>query len=222
VKNRSLVHIGAADFIGTFMLVFVGAGSVVTSYGGAVGIALAHGLIRAVVAYTFGDISEAPVNPAVTLGMLVGGRITLPRAALYWFVQITGGLAAAVLLWLVIPGAMRGDIGATVPAPGVSNTQTLVLEAVLTFFLVSTVYQAVAYGKGGPMGGLMIGLALAACILVGGNLTGASLNPARTIGPGLISGKTEAMEFYLVGTCLGGSVAGWLHATFFKPENTSA
>jgi aquaporin Z len=107
-----------------------------------------------------------------------------------------------------------GDLGATVPAAR-RPTQALIIEFVLTFFR-QHVYQAAVYGKAGPAAGFAIGLTLGASILIGGNLTGASLNPARTLGPGLVAGNLDAIVFYLVGIFGGGAAAGFLHSTFFK------
>jgi MIP family channel proteins len=205
-----------AEFIGTFMLVFVGAGAVIATRD-VVAVALAHGLMLAVIVYTFGHFSGAHVNPAVTLGLLVGGKVNTMRAIRYWVAQFAGGIAAAILLWIVIPEATRGNLGATVPVGEVTNLQALIIEFVLTFFLVSTVYQAAVYGKAEHMAGLAIGLTLAVGILMGGALTGASLNPARTVGPAVVAGEFDAILFYLVGIFGGGAVAGFLHSTFFKP-----
>jgi glycerol uptake facilitator-like aquaporin len=152
----------------------------------------------------------------VTLGLLVGGKVKPVRAVAYWVAQFAGAIVAALVLKAVIPGGMQGDLGATVPAARVTNLQALIIECVLTFFLVSTVYQAAVYGKAGPAAGFAIGLTLGASILIGGTLTGASLNPARTVGPALVAGNLDAIVFYLVGIFGGGAVAGFLHATFFK------
>lgn len=217
MDNR-LIRDSIAELIGTFMLVFVGAGAVLNSFGGFIGAALAHGLILAVIIYTFGHLSGAHVNPAVTLGLLVGGRVDRQRAVFYWVAQFAGAILAAIMLGIVLPDGREFDLAATVPAGDVTNLQALLIEFILTFFLVSTVYQAGVYGKAGPLAGLAIGLTLAACILMGGSLTGASLNPARTLGPGLVSGELDAVLFYLVGIFAGGAAAGYLHSTYFKPE----
>src|SRR5215475_11797014 len=181
------------------MLVLVGAGAVtILSNGGKTAVAadvvvaaLAHGLILIAIIATYGHISGAHVNPAVTLGLLVGRQIDVIRAVVYWIAQFAGAIIAAALLRYLFPGA--SNLGQTVPAAGISGVQAMIIEAVLTFFLVSTVYQAAVYGKVGNIAAIAIGFMLAACILFGGPLTGASLNPARTVGPAIISGDLNSI-----------------------------
>src|SRR5215475_1367985 len=187
------------------MLVLVGAGAVtILSNGGKTAVAadvvvaaLAHGLILIAIIATYGHISGAHVNPAVTLGLLVGRQIDVTRAVIYWIAQFVGAIIAAVVLRFIFPAAT--NLGQTVPAAGITGVQAMIIEAILTFFLVSTVYQAAVYGKAGNIAPIAIGFTLAAAILFGGPLTGASLNPARTLGPGLVSGDMNSIVFYLVG-----------------------
>lgn len=222
MNNDTLVRDGLAEFIGTFMLVFVGAG-VATLLGqspepaaaGLLAVALAHGLILIAIVTTFGHISGAHVNPAVTLGLLVGGKIGVVRAVVYWVVQFAGGIAGAALVRWLFPDP--GFIGQTVPALGITDVMIIVIEGLLTFFLVSAVYQNAVYAKTGNVAGLAIGLTLAAAILLGGPLTGGSLNPARTLGPALVSGVTDSLAAYLIGIFAGGAVAGLLHGYVFTP-----
>jgi len=224
VDNR-LIRDGIAELIGTFMLVLVGAGAV-TLLGASktpvaadvIVAALAHGLILVAIIATYGHISGAHINPAVTLGLLVGRQIDVIRAVVYWIAQFAGAIIAAALLRFIFPAA--SNLGQTVPAAGISGVQAMIIEAVLTFFLVSTVYQAAVYGKVGNIAAIAIGFTLAACILFGGPLTGASLNPARTVGPALISGDTRDIVFYLVGIFAGGAIAGLVHLLVF-PNVTS-
>src|SRR6185295_10642660 len=180
-----------AEFIGTFALIFIGAGAGALGLGGLVGVAFAHGLVVLAFVYAYGHISGTHVNPAVTLGILAAGKIDAGRAAAYIVVQILGGLAGAFLLRWVLGGVV-GGLGATTLAEDMvigSSTVSIapavgvVLEAILTFFLVNTVLNAAVGGKAGGHAGLAIGLTLTFCILMGGPLTGASLNPARSIGP---------------------------------------
>lgn len=218
MENR-LVRDAVAEFIGTFMLVLVGAGAVTVAgitnaSAGLVIVAFAHGLILLVIVATFGHISGAHVNPAVTLGLLVGRKVNVVRAVVYWVAQFAGGIVAALVLRFLFPNA--ANLGQTVPGNGVSSIQALVLEALMTFFLASTVYQAAIYGKAAAPPAVAIGFTLAACILFGAPLTGASLNPARTLGPGLISGDLTDIVFYMIGMFGGGALAGLLHSTFFK------
>jgi MIP family channel proteins len=212
MDNR-LIRDGIAELIGTFMLVLVGAGAVVASQGNVVAAALAHGLILIGIISTYGHMSGAHVNPAVTLALLVGRQIVITRAVVYWIAQFAGGIIAALVLRAVFPGA--NTLGQTVPAPGVTGVQVLIIEALLTFFLASTVYQAAVYGRLGNLAAIAIGFTLAGCILFGGPLTGASLNPARTLGPGLVSGNLTDVVFYMIGIFGGGAIAGLVHTTLF-------
>jgi MIP family channel proteins len=198
------------------MLVLVGAGAGALGAGGLVGVALAHGLILVAIIYTFGHISGAHVNPAVTLGLMVGGKINPVKGAIYMVAQFAGAIVAAIVLTIVLPTGTQ--LGATTPATGVTSIQVLLIEGLLTFFLVSTVYQAAVYEKVGPLAGIAIGFTLAGAILFGGPLTGASLNPARTLGPGLVSGNLPEIVFYLIGIFGGGALAGLLHGFFFRSK----
>ncbi|MBI5929261.1 MAG: aquaporin [Chloroflexi bacterium] len=211
---------GIAEAIGTFMLVLVGAGTVAMSPGNVVAAALAHGLILAAIVATYGHISGAHVNPAVTLGLLVGGKVGPRKAVIYWIAQIAGGLLAALVLRIALPSGQAGvnTLGQTVPASGVAPGQLVLIEAIITFFLVSTIYQAAAYGKGGPATPVVIGFTLAACILLAGPLTGGSANLARTLGPALVAKDTQNLGDvlqYAIGILGGGALAGLLHGDLF-------
>lgn len=220
--NEQTSREATAEFIGTFMLVLVGAGAVVLTPPsvGALIPALAHGLILVAIIATYGHISGAHVNPAVTLALWIGGHIDTNRALIYWVVQLLGGIAAAAVLLIILPEP--GNLGQTVPAAGVNELDIVLVEGLLTFFLVSTVYQAAVYGKGGAATPLLIGFTLAGCILLGGSLTGASLNPARTLGPALFGedgqGFLEVL-LYFGAILAGGAFAGFLHMDTFKTED---
>ncbi len=214
--NDQTLKSGLAELIGTFTLVFVG-GFAVASGQGVVAAALAHGLILAGIIFVYGHVSGAHVNPAVTLGLLVGGKIGVNKAVIYWVAQFVGAIIAAVVLNVISPGAAKA--GQTIGSLTVSAPWSAALfEAVMTFLLVSAVYQAAVYGKVGNVAALAIGLTLAGSILAGGTYTGASLNPARTLGPALVAGDLSYALPYLVGIFGGGIAAGLLHAYFFKSE----
>ncbi|MCU0511123.1 MAG: aquaporin [Anaerolineae bacterium] len=206
-----------AEFFGTFTLVFIGTFAVtIAPQFGVVVPALAHGLIIVGLAAAYGAVSGGHFNPAVTLAMIVGGKINLVKAALYMAVQFGGGIVAAFLLVALLPDA--GNFGQTTGSLTAGSVwQAAVIEAVLTFFLVSTIFQAAVYGHGGPVAPLAIGLTLTACILAGGVYTGASLNPARTLGPALAAGDLSYLLPYLVGTFGGGAVGGAVHTFLMKP-----
>jgi MIP family channel proteins len=195
-----------AEFIGTFALVFIGAGAGAIGAGGLVGVALAHGFVVLAMIYVFGSISGTHINPAVTFGLALAGAIDWGKALVYWAAQVAGAVAAAGALFFVLGGAETG-LGATVLADGVSPLQGLVVEAILTFFLVNAVLHAAVAGKAGDFAGLAIGTTLVFAILMGGPLTGASLNPARTLGPALFTGTLGQFWIYLAGTFAGAAAA---------------
>lgn len=205
-----------AELIGTFALVFIGAGAGVTGLGGVVGVALAHGLTLAVFAYVFGHISGTHVNPAVTFGLALNGTVKWGQALYYWIAQFAGAAIAAWALSFVVSSVSGIDGGATVgplTKPGdlaYAPYAGFLVEAILTFFLVNTVLHAAVAGKAGSFAGLAIGLTLTFAILAGGPMTGASLNPARTFGPALFTGSLkEPMTYliYLAGPLLGSAMA---------------
>ena len=213
-----------AELIGTFALIFIGAGAGALGIGGLVGVALAHGFVVVGFAYAYGHISGTHINPAVTLGVWAAGKIESARAFSYIIFQIVGGVLAALALRWILGGAETG-LGATrlahnltVGSATINITPVVgvVLEAILTFFLVNAVLNAGISGKATIPGGLAIGLTLAFCILMGGPLTGASLNPARSIGPALVVGDLTDLWVYLIGPALGGVAAGLLYKGFFE------
>jgi aquaporin TIP len=215
--NDETLRAGLAELIGTFVLVFVG-GFAVASAQGVVVAALAHGLILVGIIYMYGHISGAHVNPAVTAGLLVGGKIDVTKAVIYWVAQFAGAIIAAVVLNIIVPGAAAG--GQTIGSLTADSPWSAALfEAVLTFFLVSTVYQAAVYGKGGNIAGIAIGFTLAGSILAGGTYTGASLNPARTLGPALVAGDLSYVVPYLIGIFAGGIIAGLVHTYVFPAKS---
>ncbi|MBF8255619.1 MAG: putative aquaporin TIP2-2 [Anaerolineales bacterium] len=199
-----------AETVGTFTLVFIGAGAGAlavagNSGGGLVGVALAHALALVVIVFAWGSISGAHVNPAVTFGLALAGRFSWLRAARYWVAQLLGAaLAGYLLLFLIGP---QGNLGMTLPAPSVSVVQAIVIEAVLTFFLVTAVFGSAVAGRNGNAAALAIGLVLGMDILMGGPLTGGSMNPARSFGPALAMGDFTGLYIYFVGPLLGGGLA---------------
>jgi MIP family channel proteins len=213
-----------AELIGTFMLIFIGAGAGALGLGGLLGVALAHGFVVIGLAYAYGHISGTHLNPAVTAGVWAAGKIDAGRAISYIVFQILGGIAGAGLLAWVLGGTETG-LGATrlaesLSAGGTTITITpvigFVVEAILTFFLVNAVMNAGISGKVTHVAGIAIGFTLISCILMGGPLTGASLNPARTIGPDLILGDFPDLWVYLLGPVAGGVGAGLLYRGLYE------
>jgi MIP family channel proteins len=223
--NPTLAQKCVAEFIGTFTLIFIGVGAIYnlgSVPGGLVGIAFAHGLAIAVMASATGGISGGHLNPAVTFGLFVGGKINAKESAVYWVAQLAGATAAALLcLSLIGKAAVDGgtpDIPAVVGTPVISVGKAIVVEAVLTFFLVFVVYGTAVYAHAPKLGGLAIGLTVTLDILFGGPLTGAAMNPARTFGPALASGHWNNHIVYWIGPLLGGAVAGLICGRYLDKE----
>ena len=202
-----------AECIGTFALVFIGAGAATMGAGGLLGVALAHGLVVTAFAYTYGHISGSHINPAVTFGLALNNTIKWMEALFYWVAQFVGAILAAYALKIVVDSVNLGGIQAaattgtlTEPAPFVA----MGVEIILTFFLVNTILHSAVAGKAGTFAGLAIGLTLIFAILAGGPMTGASLNPARTFGPALVTGSfTDPPTYliYFVGPLIGAALA---------------
>jgi len=211
----------AAEFIGTFALVFVGSGAIMTakasqSSAGLVEVALAHGIILAVMVSALMRIS-GHFNPAVTLGFLVTSRIEAMMAALYIVAQVLGAVIAAYALKATFPEvvfvATRGG-GQTI-ALDITGVQAFALEAIATFFLVFVIFGTAVDLRGPKIGGLAIGLTIAADILAIGPMTGASMNPARSFGPAVASGVYEAQLLYWFAPITGGLIAALLYEFLF-------
>jgi aquaporin Z len=223
----SLFKGATAEFIGTFFLVFLGvfvagiagagAGLANADAQGVIVAALGHGLIVLGGAYMFGSISGAHFNPAVTISLLIGRKVSIDKAVVWIVVQIIAAIAAAFIANLLVPGIASS--GQTKGALTDSAPWSAALfEALLTFILTSAVWQAAAHGRAGNLAGVAIGLSLAASILAGGLFTGASLNPARTIGPALIAGDLSYLLPYLVGMFGGGVVSALVHGYLLTPD----
>ena len=201
-----------AELIGTFALVFVGA-AIGMYDAGLLAVALAHGLTLAVFAYVFGHISGTHINPAVTFGLALNGTVKWGEAVIYWVAQFAGAVLAAFTLSSVVGLVNAQAFGATQTQGVLTNDfpyYAMGVEALLTFFLVTTVLHTAVSGKAGPMAGWAIGMTLAIAILVGGPLTGASLNPARTFGPAAVAGTARDGMMYLIyflGPLLGSAIA---------------
>jgi len=226
---RSIQEQLAAEFIGTFALVFIGAGSVVLSGpsgSGTIGVAVAHGLVLAIMVSALGHISGGHFNPAVTVGVWVTGRIQSLRAGAYVVTQLAAAAAAAGLLRLTLTTTIwkSTNLGATLinatakrSPVNFTSAKALMLEAVLTFFLVIAVFGTAIDPRGTfkSIAGFAIGLVLTVDILVGGILTGASMNPARSFGPALVAGKWTDFWVYVLGPIAGAVIAAEVYWFFF-------
>lgn len=209
------------EFIATFLFVFVGVASsmVVDKLGGdaLVGlfvVAVTTALVVAVMV-SAAHISGGHLNPAVTLGLLVGGHITAFRSILYWIDQLVASAAASYLLYY-LSGGQATPVHTL--ASGVGYGQGLVWEIVLTFSLLFTVYATMVDPKKGALAGLgptLVGFVVGANILAGGAYSAASMNPARSFGPALVTGNWTDHWVYWVGPLIGGGLAGYIYETFF-------
>lgn len=216
--GRSLL----AEFIGTFALCFIGAGAICTNQwtGGALGllgIAMAHGVVLSVMISALGHISGGHFNPAVTLGLLTANKIEGNQAVYYIIAQLAGAAAAGLLLTRLVPQEVWQSVHLGAPAlmAGVSPVQGVVIEAVLTFFLVLAVFGTAVdpQGSWNAIAGFGIGSVLIFDILFGGPLTGAAMNPARAFGPALAAGFWKHQLVYWIGPITGGILAGFLYST---------
>ncbi|HKU62418.1 MAG TPA: aquaporin [Gemmatimonadales bacterium] len=225
----SLLRRCTAEAIGTFALVFIGAGSIMSGYFpksdfGVFGVALAHGLILATMVTATMRISGGHLNPAITLGLLVARRTNVQTAVAYILTQVVAAIAAAAVLKALYPPAVLRATALGTPhlAASVSLTQGIALEAIMAFFLVSAVFGTCVHPEAPRVGGFAIGLTLAADIMMGGGLTGAAVNPARAFGPALVAGDLVAQAVYWVGPLLGGVAAGLLWEHVLLPKRTAA
>jgi MIP family channel proteins len=215
-----------AEFIGTFALIFFGAGAICTDQYmhatggiGLLAIALAHGLAIAIMVSALGHISGGHFNPAVTIGFWVTKRVNTIDAFLYWAAQLAGATAAAFLLRAVVPDETWRAVALGVPqlARDFPVWAGIALEGVTTFFLVLTVF-ATAVDENGAfrsIAGFGIGLSIALGILVAYPFTGAALNPARAFGPAVAATHWAHHGVYWVGPLAGGFVAGLLYDVLY-------
>jgi len=220
-----------AEFIGTFALIFFGAGSIcadryLQGSGGGIGllgIALAHGLTMAIMVSALGHISGGHFNPAVSIGFWVTKRIGTLEVFLYWAAQVLGGIAAAFVLRAVIPEETWRAVALGTPelVRDFSRLTAMTLEAVATFFLVLVVFATAVDERGSfrAIAGFGIGLTITLGFLVVGPFTGAALNPARAFGPALASSHWTNQGVYWIGPLAGGFVAGLLYDSLYLKKS---
>ena len=219
--NEDWLRRGAAEFIGAFTLIFVGVAAIAVG-ADLVGVAFAHGLAIALMVSAFGHISGGHFNPAITFGFLVTKRITLKLAGVYWIAQFAGAILAALLDRWLIPG---DALAKGVPAVhAIGSGEAVVLEAIMTFFLVAVVFATAVDPRGAfkSIAGLGIGLTITMDIFAGGPLTGAAMNPARALGPQLVGNHWADGWVWYVGPVVGAVAAAvayeWLYLRPLGPE----
>jgi aquaporin Z len=221
-----------AEALGTALLVIVGVGVATLSFGfgatggsvsaGVLATAAAFGFVLLALAYTIGPVSGAHVNPAVTLGFVVSGRMELREAVSYWVAQFAGGIVGALVLWGIFEGSPRYSRSGTGLGTDGYGSKSLVnlnlggalaAEALLTFIFVLVVLAATSRLGSPGFAGLAIGLALTAVHLIGIPLTGTSVNPARSLGPALVVGGTALSQVwaFIVAPLVGGALAALVY-----------
>jgi aquaporin Z len=214
-----------AEFVGTFAFVFIGAGAAAVvgdgvGLPGIVAIAFAHGLTIMVFAFAYGSVSGGHMNPAVTVGVLAAGAMRPGEAAGYIVSQVIGGIAGALLLSTALGGAGTGlgtpalarDLALGATTLTITPAQGFMIEAVLAFFLVTVVLSTAVAGRAGSLAPLAIGMTLTFNIIMGGALTGAAFNPARALGPMVVTGNFTDVWLYMAAPIVGAIVAAMLHA----------
>ena len=205
-----------AEACGTFWFFFIGAGAILTvasgSGGGLIDIALAHGITLAIAISAFGALSGGHFNPAVTFGLAVAGRHPWARVPTYWIAQLVGGVVAGFALRFVFdfsPAALdKTHLGTPALAGTVTPTVGIVIELILTLFLVWAVYGTAVSPLAPRIAGFGIGLTVMTDILLGGPLTGAAMNPARWFATAVPAGFYDNWYVYWIGPLLGALIAG--------------
>jgi aquaporin Z len=215
------VSIFAAEFVGTFLLTFVGAGVILqtTSLGadgfGLLGVALANGVILSIAVTAAMNVSGAHFNPAVTIALIVCGKCRPLSAPLYVAAQILGAWFAALLLTAMFSAEVvsLARLGTPAPAPGVTWGTLLLVEIVLTFVLAIAIWGTAVDSRSPNVGGFGIGLAVFCDILVGGPISGAAMNPARVLGPALVGGVWDMHAAYWIGPVIGAVLGSVFYKT---------
>lgn len=214
-----------AEFISTLLFVFAGVGSAIAynklttdaalDPSGLVAVAICHGFALFVAVSIAANISGGHVNPAVTFGLALGGQITVLTGLFYWIAQLLGAIVGSYLL-KVVTGGMAVPIHSV--AAGVGAAEGVVMEIIITFALVYTVYATAADPKKGSLGTIApiaIGFIVGANILAAGPFSGGSMNPARSFGPAVASGNFAGIWIYWVGPLVGGGLAGLIYSNVF-------
>lgn len=217
----SLARRLVAECFGTFVLVFAGTCSIVVEQqtGGAlgqVGVAMVWGLTVLALIYAIGDSSGCHLNPAVTLGFCADGRFPPREVGSYVASQCLGAILGSLAIALVFPGAVER----TITTPSGSAVQSVAMEVFLTLYLMFVILRVSSGSKErGAMAGVAVGGVIAAEVLIGGPVSGASMNPARSLGPALVAGRCELLWIYLVAPLAGAMVAVLVHRCIQSPRH---
>ena len=230
--DRNFLTATVAEFFGPFALCIAGIGAIISTQGlddggNLVAVALAHGLAIGLMIAALGHISGGHFNPAVSISMLATGEIGLPRAIAYIVAQLLGAVAGAGLLTFVFPalGPLgRNNAGVNLGLPGLGPDVTvngaLIMEVVMTFFLVLVIFGSAVDPRGPKaIAPLAIGLTITMDILTGGRISGAAMNPARAFGPAIVQQDFTNWWIYWVGPIVGGLIAGLAYKYVWLPRN---
>jgi MIP family channel proteins len=220
-----------AEFIGTFVVIFFAIGAICADQYlrasgqtpiGTLGAALAYGLAYAIMVSAVSHISGGHLNPAVTAGYWVTRRLGTLQALFYWIAQLLGAIAATYLLFVIVPDAIWTSAGRGVSllAPDFTRLHAMLLEGVMTFFLVFVVFATLVDSRGtfSKISSFAVGLTVAVDVLFGGPFTGAAINPARAFGPALAARYWSNHGVYWVGPLLGGVLAAVIYDRLFLGE----
>ena len=217
----------AAEFTGTFLLTFIGAGAMLQSSAlgadqvGLLEVALAHALILSVGITALINVSGAHFNPAVTIALAMTGKARWPEVPTYIIAQVAGSLCGALLLVPMFPGEVIDAAKLGTPAPGAAHYDMgfiVLVEIVLTFVLVVSIWGTAVDKRAPSIGGFGIGLTVFCCILVGGPITGAGMNPARVIGPALAGGYWDLHAAYWIGPVVGAVLGSFFYKYLILDE----
>lgn len=216
----SLFHRAVAEAVGTFALVFAGCGAIMvndeTNALGHVGVAATFGLVVMVMIYAFGHVSGAHFNPAVTIAFTLTRHLPIRVAATHIAAQITGAIGAALTLRAILGTA--ANLGTTTPSG--SNGQSFALEVVLTAFLMLVIMAVATDTRAvGEAAAIAIGGTVALDALFGGPISGASMNPARSIGPALVSGTFDALWLYIAAPLVGATIGALVYQLARGPQS---
>ena len=219
VDPRKLV----AEIVGTFALIFMGAGSIIAFGDNIVAVALAHGLAIALLVSALGHVSGGLFNPALTLGLWVTRRMDTANTASYIIAQLIGAVLGALALVALYPEVLRDRAELGTPLlNGVTFAQGVGIELILTVFLMLAVFGTALDKRGPNIGGFGIGLVLTMDILAAGRFTGAAMNPARAFGPALINQSWDDHLVYWIGPIAGAVLAALLYHYVFADDEAEA
>jgi MIP family channel proteins len=232
--TQNAPRLAAAEFIGTFFLVFTGTAEATAAVlkrpiaglpADSLTIGLTFGLALAALIYTFGHVSGCHLNPAVTLGLAVSGKFPWKYTPYYLLSQLLGAIVASLAVWGIFGDAARTQaiLGATQPAGHTSSLTVFVVEALMTFFLVLVICSVATDKRAQPgIAGIAAGFTLAVCVLVAGPISGGAINPARALGPMIVADRFGDLWAYLLGPIIGGVIGALLYNKFLATAEEPA